>query len=42
MTWIPEGVEYATDLAEPARSELREALERALRALDAPVPPARR
>ena len=38
MLWIPAGVEYTTDLAEPERSELREALERALRALDAPPP----
>lgn len=34
MSWIPAGVEYTTDLAEPARSELRETLERMLRALD--------
>jgi len=40
LTWIPAGVEYTTDLAEPARSDLRETLERMLRALDAP-PPAR-
>lgn len=40
LTWIPAGVEYTTDLASPAREELREALERMLRALDAP-PPAR-
>lgn len=33
MAWIPAGVEYTTDLAEPARGELREALERMLRAL---------
>ena len=32
------GVEYTTDLAEPARSELRETLERMLRALDAAPP----
>lgn len=38
LTWIPAGVEYALDLAEPARGELREALERMLRALDAPPP----
>ena len=37
MSWIPAGVEYTTDLAEPARSELREALARMLRALDAPA-----
>jgi predicted DNA-binding transcriptional regulator YafY len=43
MAWIPAGVEYATDLAQPARSELRETVERMLRALDAaPPPPARR
>lgn len=41
LTWIPAGVEYTTDLADPARSELREALERMLRALDAPAPPSR-
>jgi predicted DNA-binding transcriptional regulator YafY len=39
LSWIPEGVEYTTDLAEPARSQLRETLERMLRALDAPPPP---
>lgn len=38
MLYIPSGVEYTTDLAEPHRSELREALQRMLRALDAPVP----
>jgi hypothetical protein len=32
-------VEYTTDLASPAREELRETLERMLRALDAPAPP---
>jgi predicted DNA-binding transcriptional regulator YafY len=36
MSWIPAGVDYTTDLAEPARSELRETLQRMLRALDAP------
>lgn len=41
MSWIPSGVEFSTDLAEPHRSELREALERMLRALDAPAPPPR-
>ena len=41
MAWIPVGVEYATDLAEPARSELRETLGRMLRALDAPAPAGR-
>lgn len=35
MSWIPEGVGYTTDLAEPARSELRETLVRMLAALDA-------
>ncbi|GAA1928257.1 YafY family protein [Microbacterium aoyamense] len=39
LSWIPAGVEYATDLASPAREELRETLERMLRALDAPPPP---
>ena len=37
LSWIPAGVEYTTDLAEPARSELRETLERMLRALDAGI-----
>jgi predicted DNA-binding transcriptional regulator YafY len=41
LSWIPVDVEYTTDLAEPARSELRETLTRMLRALDAP-PPVRR
>ena len=41
MAWVPAGVEYTTDLAEPVRAELRETLERMLRALDAPAPPAR-
>ncbi|MGX1701117.1 helix-turn-helix transcriptional regulator [Microbacterium sp. NPDC055357] len=41
LSWIPAGVEYATDLAEPARGELRETIERMLRALTSP-PPARR
>lgn len=40
LSWIPAGVEYTTDLAEPARGELRESLERMLRALDAPPPDA--
>ena len=31
----------ATDLAEPARSDLRESLERMLQALDAPAPATR-
>ena len=39
MTYIPPGVEFTTDLAEPGRSELREVLERIVRALDAPPPP---
>jgi len=39
LTWIPAGVEYTTDLPEPARAELRECIERMLRALEAPVPP---
>lgn len=39
MSWIPAGTEYTTDLAEPARAELRESLGRMLRALDAPPPP---
>lgn len=38
MLYIPEGVEYTTSLLEPSRSELREALQRMLRALDASVP----
>lgn len=40
LAWIPAGVEYTLDLAEPARGELREAIERMLRAIDAdpPVP----
>ena len=41
LSWIPAGVEYTTDLQEPGRSELREALERMLRAIDAPPPPPR-
>lgn len=41
LSWIPEGVEYTTDLAEPGRGQLRETLERMLRALDAPPPPSR-
>ncbi|MCW5951743.1 MAG: WYL domain-containing protein [Propionibacteriaceae bacterium] len=41
LSYIPAGVEYTTDLAEPARSELREMLARMLRALDAPPPPPR-
>ncbi|SJM71552.1 hypothetical protein [Gulosibacter sp. 10] len=38
MLYIPPGVEYATDFPEPARASLREALERALRALEAEPP----
>ncbi len=41
LLWIPAGVEYTTDFPEPHRSELREALTRMLRALDAPAPPPR-
>ena len=41
MAWIPTGVEYTTDLAAAPRAELRETLERMLRALDAAPPPAR-
>ena len=40
MTFIPEGVEFTTDLAEPGRSQLREVLARIVRALDAPPPAA--
>ncbi|MFT4296666.1 MAG: YafY family protein [Micropruina sp.] len=38
LSWIPTGVEYRTDLADPTRAELRETVERMLRALDAPPP----
>lgn len=38
MSWIPAGVEYTTDLAEPARADLREIVARMLRALDAGDP----
>lgn len=41
LSYIPAGVEYTTDLASPGREELRETLERMLRALDAPPPPSR-
>ena len=41
LSWIPAGVDYTTDLAEPARGELRETLHRMLRALDAPAPTVR-
>ncbi|MEV7800272.1 WYL domain-containing protein [Microbacterium foliorum] len=37
LLWIPEGVEYTTTFPEPHRAELREAVERLLRALDAPA-----
>ncbi|PZU40188.1 MAG: transcriptional regulator [Microbacterium sp.] len=39
LSWIPAGVGYTTDLAEPARSELREIVRRMAVALDAPAPP---
>ncbi|MEJ1089031.1 YafY family protein [Microbacterium sp. Mu-80] len=42
MLYIPAGVEFATDFPEPERSELRESLERVLRALDAAPPAPRR
>ena len=38
LLWIPEGVEYTTTFPEPHRAELRESVERLLRALDAPAP----
>lgn len=38
LFWIPEGVDYVTDLAEPERSALREAAARMLRALDSAPP----
>lgn len=38
LSWIPAGVEYTTSLPSPAREELRETLERMLRALAAPPP----
>jgi predicted DNA-binding transcriptional regulator YafY len=41
MLYIPAGVEYTTDFPEPERSELREALTRMFRALDAERPPPR-
>ena len=41
LSWIPAGVEYTTSLSSPAREELRETLERMLRALVAPPPPGR-
>lgn len=42
MLYIPAGVEFVTDFPEPDRSELRESLERVLRALDAAPPAPRR
>ncbi|MDA0644379.1 MULTISPECIES: helix-turn-helix transcriptional regulator [Nonomuraea] len=36
LSWIPAGVAYTVDLPDPARSELREALGRMLRALETP------
>ena len=42
LSFIPAGIEYTTDLAEPFRGELRETLERMLRALDAEAPAMRR
>lgn len=41
MTFVPPGVEFTTDLAEPGRSQLREVLVRIVRALDAEHPPPR-
>jgi predicted DNA-binding transcriptional regulator YafY len=41
MFYVPTGVEYTTDFPEPHRAELREALGRLIRALDAPAPPSR-
>ncbi|WP_205649347.1 YafY family protein [Agromyces sp. LHK192] len=41
MLYIPEGVEFTTDLAEPHRAALRELLARVVRALDA-APASRR
>jgi predicted DNA-binding transcriptional regulator YafY len=38
LLWIPEGVEYTVALSAPHRSELREAVGRLMRALDAPDP----
>jgi predicted DNA-binding transcriptional regulator YafY len=37
MSWVPAGVEYTVDLADDARVELREILQRMLRAVDAPA-----
>lgn len=39
--WIPEGVEYAMTFPDQDRAELREAVERLLRAIDRPTPVAR-
>ncbi|MCT9818936.1 YafY family transcriptional regulator [Microbacterium sp. W1N] len=39
LSWIPADVEYTTDLAGAARDDLRETLQRMLRALDASPPP---
>ncbi|MFF3664565.1 helix-turn-helix transcriptional regulator [Microtetraspora malaysiensis] len=36
LSWIPAGVAYTTDLPDPVRSELREVLERMVRALETP------
>ncbi|WP_395245879.1 helix-turn-helix transcriptional regulator [Agromyces sp. MMS24-K17] len=41
LLYIPPGVEYRTDFPEPHRAELREAIARLTRALDAPAPPPR-
>lgn len=41
MLYIPPGVDFATDLPEPARGEMRESLTRILAAIDAPAPPPR-
>lgn len=41
MFYVPPGVEYTTDFPEPHRAELREALGRLIRALDAPAPASR-
>ncbi|MCK6066576.1 MULTISPECIES: helix-turn-helix transcriptional regulator [Microbacterium] len=41
MSWVPAGVPYTTDLPEPHRAEMREALTRMLQALAAPPPPPR-
>ncbi|MGP3535634.1 helix-turn-helix transcriptional regulator [Microbacterium sp. RD1] len=38
MSWVPAGVSYITDLPEPHRSEMREALGRMRAALDAAPP----